>query len=511
VAEWRLFDGVDGPANAVSYTGNFIAGMVFTVTTGGCWFDGYWYWVASGAPTLPQKCALWTYGDLFASDMAVVPGSVVTSGTLTAGWNFIPLDTPIQLSIQAPYIAAVGVNGGFNSTQSSFNTGDTYAAGITSGPLLAYSGPTGSSPSPSTSPTGLPQGLFSVAGSDPETTMPGAQDSGGDGATNFWVDVQISNVAPTGYDGSYRLMPGSIFADTQGGLDDAFDYNLATEFAVSEPCDLNAIWFFSPKTAVSLPTECAVWDIGTQSMVAQDVSPSWSGEAASGWVSCSFSGVTLESGKKYKVAAYNGNGTNGAWSYKRLGFWDEFSPFRVVAPDGISNGPLSAPGVAAASMATVWQGSTTEPGQSTFSEGPPETYPGFYVDDANAAGQFYGVDVEVTPTGSVVVADKNLAVADLTATNAAAAAPEAQSLAAGTDVAIAPADRAMIIHVTNGGSTAGTVTVAKGPEGTHDFTAALPASGSVFIALRDTTLYAQSGDVLHITADQSFTAVAIRH
>ena len=37
---YRLFPSTSGPSSPVSYTGPFMAGVVFAVTTGGCWFDG---------------------------------------------------------------------------------------------------------------------------------------------------------------------------------------------------------------------------------------------------------------------------------------------------------------------------------------------------------------------------------------------------------------------------------------------------------------------------------------
>ena len=87
---YRLF-AVDGPSTAVSYSGPFVSGVVFAVTSGGCWLDGYWWWVcASGQPTAAQEFALWSmYGTTSGS---LVPDSTVTSGALTAGqWNYVPL------------------------------------------------------------------------------------------------------------------------------------------------------------------------------------------------------------------------------------------------------------------------------------------------------------------------------------------------------------------------------------------------------------------------------------
>ena len=76
---YRLFPSTDGPSSPVSYTGDFLAGVLFCVTSN-CWFEGYWWWVCpTGQSTSPQKFALWqVYGG---GEGNVVPGSVVTSGT----------------------------------------------------------------------------------------------------------------------------------------------------------------------------------------------------------------------------------------------------------------------------------------------------------------------------------------------------------------------------------------------------------------------------------------------
>ena len=57
---YRLFPSTNGPSSPVSYSGPFMAGVLFEVTTGGCWFEGYWWWVCpSGQSTSAQKFALW--------------------------------------------------------------------------------------------------------------------------------------------------------------------------------------------------------------------------------------------------------------------------------------------------------------------------------------------------------------------------------------------------------------------------------------------------------------------
>jgi hypothetical protein len=67
----------------------------------------------------------------------------------------------------------------------------------------------------------------------------------------------------------------------------------------------------------------------------------------------------------------------------------------VVGQNGITNGPLSAPSLAHAAPATIYQGSGRERGQCVFAVGPPNQYPDLYVD---GLAQNYWVDMEVTPT-----------------------------------------------------------------------------------------------------------------
>lgn len=366
---YRLFPATAGPAKAVSYTGPFEAGVVFGVTTGGCWLDGYWWWVcASGQSTSAQKFALWqTYNGQQGS---VVPGSVVTSGTLTAGqWNFVPLTTKLPLAIGATYVASTGFSNGFPDTNNQFGSGQPYAAGIVNGPLTAYSDVSGSLPSPFKTA----QGVFSVASSDPTVSMP----IYGSSSCNFWVDLQVDTNPPTGT--SYRLWPS--YPTIPGGLDsDTAGYTLAMEFKLSQSCTLDNIWFFSASGAGALPTRCGIWSVSSQSEVAgtDQASPSWSGAAGSGWVACHYSGVTLPAGD-YKVAIFYAGGSK--WYQTTTGYWASGG----TGAGGITAGPLTAPGTSAA----------TSPGQSTYNKGS-WGYPNTF--DSSTPGENYWVDVEVTPS-----------------------------------------------------------------------------------------------------------------
>ena len=364
---YRLFANVAGPATPVSYSGPFISGVVFAATTGGCWLDGYWWWVCpAGQSTAAQKFALWC---MYAGpdSGSLVPNSAVTSGTLTAGqWNYVQLPTPVPHAIGATYMAATGFTGSFPDTNNQFGNGDPYGNGIVNGPLKAYSDATGSLPSP----FNTAQSVFSVASDDPTALMP----IYGSSACNFWMDVQVDTNPPTG--ATYRLwpgyptLPGSLASDTAG-------YTLATEFKLSASCTLDNIWFYSASGASVLPTRCAIWSVDSQNEVSgtDNTSPSWSGAAGSGWVSCAYSGVALSAGD-YKVAVFSPGGAQ--WFQGTPDYW-------TTGPgaDSITAGPLTAPGASAA----------TSPGQSTYNSGSwgyPQTY-------ATAGGENYWVDVEVTP------------------------------------------------------------------------------------------------------------------
>ena len=178
---------------------------------------------------------------------------MVTSGTLTAGqWNYVPLPAPIQLSIgnvggvgAAIYEVATGFTGSFPDTNSQFGPGDPYAAGITNGPLFGYSDQGASAPCPASA--GSFQGAFGVSGTDPSVTLPNQ----GSSSSNFWIDLQVSDTAPAGYTGSYRLWPNfpTVFP-TQPTIDTQ-SQTMGTQFTLSQPCALNNVWFYSPPFAAA--------------------------------------------------------------------------------------------------------------------------------------------------------------------------------------------------------------------------------------------------------------------
>jgi Domain of unknown function (DUF4082) len=366
---YRLFASVDGPSAPVSYSGPFMSGVVFAVTTGGCWLDGYWWWVCdTGQSTAAQKFTLWC---MYASPDkgSLVPNTTVTSTGLTAGqWNYVQLPAPVPLAIGATYIAVTGFTGPFPDTNDQWGNGEPYANGIVSGPLTAYSDSSGSKPSPFH--TG--QSVFSVASNDPTTLMPVY----GSSACNFWMDLQVDTNPPVGT--SYRVWPG--YPTVAGSVaSDPTPYTLGMEFQLSTACTLDNIWFYSASGAGGLPTRCAIWSVSSQSEVAgtDNTAPAWSGAAASGWVSCAYGGVTLPAGD-YKVAVFYGGHT--PWYQATNFYWST-----GIGGNGIVAGPISVPGVSSA----------TSPGQCTYNTGS-WGYPDSFATSGN--GENYWIDVEVTPT-----------------------------------------------------------------------------------------------------------------
>jgi hypothetical protein len=363
---YRLFPSTNGPSTAVPYGGDFLAGVLFQVTSGATWLDGYWWWVCpSGQPLSPQTFALWAIYNVATG--VLVPAATATSGPLTPGqWNFVPLATPVALAPGACYSVCTGFAGGFSETDNQFGAGGPYGGGITNGPLTAFSDQSGSLPAPFS----MSQGGYSVAGTDPTVYMAAE----GHNSANFWMDLQVTTSPPAGT--SYRLWPSYPRLPGVPGFDNT-GYTLATEFTLTRPCTLDNIWFYSGPGATALPTRCAIWSVATQAEVGgtDNSSPSWSGSAGSGWVSCPYSSVTLPPGD-YKVAVFHPGGAT--WFQVSLGYWNSGGP----GSNGITAGPLTAPGTSTA----------TGPGQATYNTaawGYPLT---------GGTGENFWVDVELTPS-----------------------------------------------------------------------------------------------------------------
>lgn len=382
MATYRLFPSTNGPSTATSFAGTFLSGVVFSVTQPTMYISGYYWWVCNsgGQPTSSQTFALWNAGG-GGSAHALVTSGTTTSGALTAGqWNYVPLSTPIPLSENQLYVAATGFTGSFPDTNNQFGAGNPYAAGITNGPLFAYSDTGGSAPTPG-SPLG--QGLFaSGAGTDPTAVMPG----GVSNSANFWIDVQITNAVPSPSTATYRLFPSTpspwALSGTAGG-----NYTLTVEFKLSQACYIKKLWLYSGSGCAILPSRCGIFSVASQLEVAgsDNSSPSWfvsPGNAASaggGWcyVDYSSTNLVLPPGS-YRAAVYSVGASN--WFSYTNAYWST-----SLGSTGVANGPISAPGNSTADA----------PGQSgslSNSWGYPNAV-------SNSNG--FWIDMEVAPTVSI--------------------------------------------------------------------------------------------------------------
>jgi hypothetical protein len=387
---YRLMDGAgsptrpgNGPSSSTSYAGNFLAGVLFSVTGGMYWLDGYYWWVCNtGQSTAAQKFALWNRYGTASTSQSLVSGSVVTSGTLTAGaWNYVPLAAPLQLAPGGLYIAATGwvptSGNGFPDTNNQFGSGQTYASGITNGPLTAWSdlGASHLWQDGASGNNSMDQGLFSTAGSDPSVNCP----NGGSNSANFWMDVLVDTAPPSGYSGSYRIWPNRTDLGNYTN-DTANNFTLGMEFSLSQACTVNNVWFYSPSGVSQLPTEIGVYNVSTTTLVASNSSPSWSGAAGSGWVKAALT-ASLAGGTNYKVVVLNGAGSPSVWNGAVASYWST-----GFGGSGLTSGPITVPNNATA----------TSPGQSSYNLGSAIAYP-----NTNAGPYNYGVDIEVTPATGV--------------------------------------------------------------------------------------------------------------
>lgn len=376
-SSFNLFgDGAVGTASITNAT-TFLAGVMFEVTTGSYWLSGYRYFIADGAqPTSAQPFALWQIIGTAAttSNDFLIPGSTVTSGTLHPGWNYVPLATPIALGATVEYNASTGFTGNFTFLPNQFGSGQPHSAGVTSGVLFAWSDTGGSAHEPFNNP----QGLFDTSTGNPAVRPPYQ----GSSSANFGVDVQVTNAAPTG--ASFRLWPSQPYP-VNWVPDTADNFTLGTEFVLAKPCKVKRIWFYSPPGTAQLPTETGIWDIGGQALAANshNAAPSWSGAAASGFVSVDYTsaGCNLAANTPLKVSVFNGAAVPDVWSVTTNFYWA--SP--GFGQNGVANGPISAPNLAGASS----------PGQSSYHLGTSFHYPDTFA--AGAGGANYWVDIEVTP------------------------------------------------------------------------------------------------------------------
>ena len=377
-----------GPSSGTAYaTGDLVEGTTFQVNQGGWWLIGYEQWILPTVQSLTGfKYAAWQVIGVDAAGPSPLTGSVVSAATLTAGaWNPTLITTPILLTpgfttatsgttFGGAYHACVGQPsatwGAFPETKSQFGSTEPFATGITVGSeLFAFASTYSGSIAPGGTSQWLPQMAFTTSIADPSVGMPTQNDTD----ANLWVGPIISNVAPAG--AAFSLFGGgqTIFVVPGAGAQEQ-GYTLGTAFTLSQSCTLNKIWHYSPSGSTALPTRCGIWNATTHTEVAgtDNSSPTWSGAAASGWVSSSYTGVTLPAGN-YVASTFLAAETS-PWFLAQVGWWGTGAAF----PSGITAGPISFTG-------------------SQYNLGPTWTYPGTITNEPTGSGEFDGVDVQVTP------------------------------------------------------------------------------------------------------------------
>lgn len=390
-------NGINGPADAISFSTDIITALNFGVLKEVIWITGYYIWSAGGnpaGPTGPVKFALWSQtSETFGS---LVPNSSVTAETLVPGWNLIPLEIPVPISPNSPYIIACGINANFVDILNQFGSGGPYIDGIGSpnGFLFAWSD--ADLGDINRAPLGNPQGLFTTDGSDPTTTFPA------EGSDSFWpgLDIEIDNETPKNYVGTFRLWPNSGTV-LNWIIDSPANFVLATEFAVDKAVTVHNVWFYSGPGIDQLPTSVDVWEIPSKEHILSNASPDWSGAAGTGWISTPLSG-SLPKGKYY-VSVYNG-GDVAAINVETNSYWTTGG-----GQNGITMGPLSAPNFtdgteafeydsSGESNTPPWTDGTGETvnAQSVFAVGPPNQYPYLTVNEDPFTGETFYVDIEVS-------------------------------------------------------------------------------------------------------------------
>jgi hypothetical protein len=183
-AQYRIFVDLPGPLSPASNTSPFLVNMLFTVLTPGCSVVGYSYWCCkSGQDTTPVRFALFRLVGPTAGTL--IPAGTVTGPTMITGaWNDALLPAPVPLSVGPAYVAQAGLTNAFPFTPGYWGTGGVGYDGMTNGPLMAYSAPGASNPTPFSQP----QAGFGTGSSDPTVGVASTPASDANG----WVDVLIS-------------------------------------------------------------------------------------------------------------------------------------------------------------------------------------------------------------------------------------------------------------------------------------------------------------------------------
>lgn len=174
-----------GGGSLISDMNNYTFGMEFTLSEN-CPLTGIWWYSPSGVSELPQIC-----GIMLVSDGSIVTENIAAtwSGAAGSGWVKCSFDGSVTLTASTGYAACVKTantdfGNWYSATSHYWDTGPG-SGGLTNGPItgLANSAVTGMM-------TG--QDGYTTSTSSPDLEFP----SSTFGATNYWVDVEVTAGAP---------------------------------------------------------------------------------------------------------------------------------------------------------------------------------------------------------------------------------------------------------------------------------------------------------------------------
>ena len=186
MATYRLWPSTSGGSSA----GDFMSvdlGLQFSVTQAGCTFTGWYWWVATGQDATAANYSYRLFSTTNGTTGTLIAGPVTPSSLAANAWNFTAV-SPVTLTSGTTYVAVVSYSdssAGYAETDNYWTSANLSANALTSGPLTAPI---------STLAVGYASGTGQCSYNEPANTtthFPVSTFS----ATNYWLDVQITQTA----------------------------------------------------------------------------------------------------------------------------------------------------------------------------------------------------------------------------------------------------------------------------------------------------------------------------
>ena len=214
---------------------------------------------------------------------------------------------------------------------------ETLPAGITNGPLTAFSDQGASNPGPFSPRAGSVPSLRTR--SDGVDARPGVRVG-----SNFWVDVQVSDTPPADYAGLLPLVAQLPQRHQWDPLSiDTFTQTTGTMFSLSSRARLDNIWFYSPAGVSGAAASTQIWNANTQTLVpGTNLAASWSG------VSRKRMDRQFVRGRRHRATGRKLHRHRlqrlGPEFYRRSrGYFGAYDGVTGPGANGLTNGPLSSP------------------------------------------------------------------------------------------------------------------------------------------------------------------------